>query len=330
VIFKSYELNKINDDEFNLFLFYGKNNYQKTLEFNNLVDNNSEVIKYEERDLINKGDEIIENILSKSLFQKKKIILIKRSTDKLLKVIELLIDKNLEDTKIILESENLEKKSKLRLFFEKNKNCVCAAFYPDNLQTLTKLTQNFFRERKILISTADINLIINKCNESREYLFNELEKIEFFAKNKKKVTTNEIFKLINLSENYSFSELTDNCLAKNKTKTIRMINENNLTNEDCVIIIRILMTKLKRNFLLSNEYEKNGDIDLTISNAKPPIFWKDKEITKKQILNWTASDIKKLIYELGELELIIKKNFNNSVNLITNFIIEICASKINN
>ena len=330
MIFKSYELNKINNDKFNFFLFYGKNNYQKKLEFNNLIESNSEVIKYEEKDLIDRQNEIIENILSRSLFQKKKIILIKRSTDKLLKIIELLAERNLEDTKIILDSENLEKRSKLRIYFEKNKSYVCAAFYPDNLQTLTKYAQNFFREKKILISNADINLIISKINESRENLINELEKIEFFSKNKKKITTDQIFKLINLSENYNFAELADNCLAKNKIKTIKIINENNFSNEDCIILIRTLMIKLKRNFLLCNEYQKNGDIDFTISNAKPPIFWKDKEITKKQILSWTSSDIKKLIYEVGELELIVKKNFNNSVNLITNFIIEVCGSKINN
>ncbi len=330
MIFKSYQLDKIKNEKFSLLLFYGRNNYLKTTEFNKLIDDQSDVIKYEEKDLIDKQNEIIENILSRSLFQKKKIILIKRCTDKVLKIIEYLADRDLEDTKIVLDSENLEKKSKLRSFFEKRKNCVCAAFYPDNLQTLTKLAQNFFREKKISISTADINLIISRCSESRENLFNELVKIEFFTINKKKITTDQIFKLINLSENYSFSELTDNCLAKNKTKTVKIINENNLTNEDCIIIIRTLLSKLKRNFLLCKEYQNNGDIDFTISNAKPPIFWKDKEITKKQILNWTASDIKKLIYELGELELIIKKNFNNSVNLITNFIIEVCHSKINN
>ena len=327
MIVKAYELNKVNQDKFGLFLFYGKNNYQKKLEFDKLINNQCEVIKYEEKDLIDRQNEIIENILTKSLFEKKKIILIKRSTDKILKIIELLADKNLDDTKIVLDSENLDKKSKLRSYFEKNKNCVCAAFYPDNLQTLTKVAQNFFREKKISISSADINLIISKINESRENLINELEKIEFFTKNTKKITTNQIFKLINLFENYNFSELIDNCLAKNKTKTIKIINENNLTNEDCIVIIRTLMIKLKRNYLLCNDYQKNGDIDLTISKARPPIFWKDKEITKKQILNWTASDIKKLIYELGELELIIKKNFNKSILLITNFIINLCGSK---
>ncbi len=330
MIIKSYELNKIDQDKYTLFLFYGKNNYQKKSEFNKLIDNQSEVIKYEEKDLIDRQNEIIENILSRSLFQRKKIILIKRSTDKLLNIVELLADRNLDDTKIVLDSENLEKKSKLRSYFEKNKNCVCAAFYPDTLQTLTKIALNFFREKKISISTADINLIVNKINESRENLINELEKIEFFTRNKKKITSDQIFKLINLFENYSFSELTDNCLAKNKTKTIKIINENNLTKEDSIIIIRTLMIKLKRNYLLCNNYQENGDIDLTISNARPPIFWKDKEITKKQILNWTASDIKKLIYELGELELIIKKNFDNSVHLITNFLISVCGSKISN
>ena len=330
MIFKSYQLDKIKNEKFSLLLFYGRNNYLKTTEFNKLIDDQSDVIKYEEKDLIDKQNEIIENILSRSLFQKKKIILIKRCTDKVLKIIEYLADRDLEDTKIVLDSENLEKKSKLRSFFEKRKNCVCAAFYPDNLQTLTKLAQNFFREKKISISTADINLIISRCSESRENLFNELVKIEFFTINKKKITTDQIFKLINLSENYSFSELTDNCLAKNKTKTVKIINENNLTNEDCIIIIRTLLSKLKRNFLLCKEYQNNGDIDFTISNAKPPIFWKDKEITKKQIIKWNPNEIKLTIYKLTDVELMIKKNINNSIGLITDFILELSSRKTNN
>ena len=328
MILKFYELKKIRYEKYNLFLFYGKNNYQKNMEFKNFIDDQSEVIKYDEKDLIDKKDVIIEDLLSQSLFQKKKIILIKRSTDKLLKIIEILADKNLDSTKIIFDAETLEKKSKLRLFFEKSKSFICVPFYPDNLQTLLKFAYDFLRDKKILISTSDINVIVNKCNESKENLLNELEKIEFFAKGKKKITTDQILKLINLSENYNFSELTDNCLAKNKIKTIRIINENHLTNDDCIIIIRTLMSKLKRIFLLRNEYENNKDINYTLTNAKPPIFWKDKGITEKQILNWTTADLKKVIYELSDIELMIKKNFNNSVNLITDFLIQLCNKKV--
>ena len=328
MILKFYELEKINNKNISLFLFYGKNNYQKSLEFNRLITDQSEVIKYDEKDLIENQNEIIGNILNKSLFQKKKIIQIKRSTDKLLKIIESLSKKNLEDTKIIFDSDNLEKKSKLRLFFEKNKNCICSAFYPDNLQTLNNFAHNFIKEKKISIAPADISLILGKCNESKENLISELEKIALFAKNKKKISAEQISKLINLSENYSFSELTNNCLAKNKLKTIKIINENNLSNEDCIIIVRTLMMKLKRIFLLCNEYQENRDVDYVISSAKPPIFWKDKEITKKQILNWTTADLKKVIYELSDIELMIKKNFNNSVNLITDFLIQLCNKKV--
>ena len=107
-----------------------------------------EVIKYEERDLIDKQNEIIENILSKSLFEKK-IILIKRTTDKSFKTIEWLANKNLDDTKIVFDADNLEKKSKIRSFFEKKEDCICVPFYPDNLQTLSKIAFNFFKEKNI-------------------------------------------------------------------------------------------------------------------------------------------------------------------------------------
>ena len=82
------------------------------------------------------------------------------------------------------------------------------------------------------------------------------------------------------------------------------------------------LNKSKKILKLSSEFEKNKNMDLTISSAKPPIFWKDKEITKHQVFNWKPNKIKKLIYELSEIELKIKKNFSISVNLITNFILE--------
>ena len=70
-------------------------------------------------------------------------------------------------------------------------------------------------------------------------------------------------------------------------------------------------------------------MDLTISSAHPPIFWKDKEITKQQIYKWSPKSIKKLIYKLADVELLIKKNMNNSINLITDFILE-QSSETNN
>ena len=87
------------------------------------------------------------------------------------------------------------------------------------------------------------------------------------------------------------------------------------------MIARSFLIKAKKLLALSTTFEINKNIDLTISSAKPPIFWKEKEITKQQIYKWKSKNIKKLIYTLGETELQIKKNINNSINLITDFIL---------
>ena len=330
MIFKSFEINKIDKKINQLILFYGKNEGLKKEAISILIKDKTNIQNYEEKEILDNENNFIENILSKSLFEKEKFIVIKRTTDKILKVIETLHLKNLENTTIILNSDNLEKKSKLRSLFEKDKKLVCIPFYPDNDQTLSKLTYNFLNNKKISLSPSNINLIIGKCSGDRETLINELQKIEYFSKNGKKINSENISKLINLSENHSISELIDNCLAQNKKKIISILNENNFSNEDCIMITRSFLIKAKKLLVLSNTFETNKNVDLTISSAKPPIFWKEKEITKQQIQKWKPKNIKKLIYALSETELQIKKNINNSINLITDFILFQSSSTTNN
>jgi len=330
MIFKSFETNRINKKINQLILFYGKNEGLKNEALRILIKDESNIQNYEEKEILDNENNFVENILSKSLFEKKKLIVIKRVTDKILKVIESLHLKNLEDTTIILNSDNLEKKSKLRSLFEKDKKLVCVPFYPDNSQTLSKLAYNFLNVKKISISPSNINLIVGKCNGDRETLINELQKIEYFGKNGKKINTESISKLINLSENHSISELIDNCLAQNKKKIISILNENNFSNEDCIMITRSFILKAKRLLALSKIFENNKNLDLTISSAKPPIFWKEKEITKQQIQKWKQENIKNLIYSLSKTELQIKKNINNSINIITDFILLQSSSSTNN
>jgi len=330
MIIKSFEINKINFDHNKLVLLYGKNEGFKNEATNNLIKDKDEVTKYEEKEVLENINDFIESILSKSLFESEKIIIIRRVTDKILKIIDEIDSKNIEDVKIILNADNLEKKSKLRSLFEKDKKYICVPFYPDTDQTLSKLTFNFLKKKNISISPSNINLIVNKCNGDREILLNELNKIEFFSKNGKKITAENIAKLTNLIENHGISELIDNCLAKNKKKIVNILNENNFNNDDCILITRTFLNKAKKILKLSSEFQNNKNIDLTISSAKPPIFWKDKEITKQQIYKWTPENIKQLIYKLSEIELLIKKNINNSINLITDFILYQASSNTNN
>ena len=322
MILKFYELNKINLSKNKLILLYGKNEGLKNDAINNLIKDNENILYYDEKTILEDSNNFIESTLNKSLFEKEKTIVIKRASDKIFRIINDIFSKNVDELRIIINSENLDKKSKLRSFCEKNKESICVAFYPDDVQTLSKVAYNFFKEKKIQISPLNINLIVNKCNGDRQNLINEVKKIENYSKNGKSLTAEVITKLTNLSENYGVSELIDNCLAKNKKKIIHILNENNFSNEDCILITRTFLSKSKKVLVLAQEYKLNKNIDQTISTARPPIFWKDKEITKEQIYKWTPENLKELIYKLSELELLVKKNISNSVNLITDFILK--------
>jgi DNA polymerase-3 subunit delta len=320
MIIKSFEIKKINLDLNPYILLHGKNDGLKKKFFNDLLLDKNSFYNYDEKEILENTNEFIQGLNSKSFFETKKIIIIKRGTDKIISILSEIISKNYQDTIVIVISENLEKKSKLRIFFEKEKNCICVAFYPDNNQTLMGVAYDFLKKKNIIISSSDLNLIIERINGDREALLTELEKIEFYTKNSKKITSEKIAKLTNLIENYDISELVDNCLANNKKKTEKILIENKFNNEDCIIIIRTFLNKLKKILNISQEFEKNKNLDLAISSAKPPIFWKHKDITKKQILNLSQKKIFEIIYELNKIELNVKKNYEASINIISDFI----------
>ena len=321
MILKSYEIKKINLNKNKFLLFYGKNDGLKNETIEDLIKNKTSISYYEEKEILENSKIFLESIISKSLFEDKKIVIVKRASEKFFKVIEEISSKNIEDLIIIVNADNLDKKSKLRSFYEKSKEYVCVAFYPDNDQTLLKLAYNYLAEKKVSVSPSNINLIVNKCNNNRENLMNELKKMENYNFGGKKINSEVIEKLTNSVENVSVSELVDNCLAKNQKKTIYILNENNFSSDDCIIIVRTFLNKSKKIYALSKEYKINRNIEQTISSAKPPIFWKDKEIIKQQINKWTPENIRYLIYKLNELELLVKKNINNSINLVTDFIL---------
>ena len=331
MIVKPYELDKINND-LKIFLFYGKNEGLKKLYVSQLLkkNKNDNVIKYEEKEILENEDIFFENILSNSLFENEKNIIINRSTDKISEIIIELMERNISNVKVIINAGILEKKSKLRKLFEKEKSLICIATYPDTNEILSNLTLAFFKKIKIPISQQNINLIVDKCGGDRLNLENELEKIKIYLTEKKSISSEEISKLINLSENHTFYELIDNCLAKNTNKTINILNENNFSNDDCIIILRTFLLKAKKILGLSIEYEKNRDINKTINSAKPPIFWKEKDIVKKQLNKWKPEKIKELIYLINDIELQIKKNYNNSILLVTDFILNQGHKETNN
>ena len=323
MIIKSFELNKLELNNFKFYLFYGDNEGSKEEAIKKIFEQNylDKIYRYEEKEILDNIDNFFNSILTKSFFDNEKLVIINRATDKIRETIEGLIEKNPEDIKIILNSKNLEKKSTLRKIFEKDKSIICVPFYEDNNQTLNSIISLFFRNKKIPISQQLINVLIERSRGDRKNLNNELGKIDAYLLNKKNLNLEEIIKLTNLAENYNASELVDHSLAKNTRKTVTILNENNYSDEDNIIIIRTLLAKLKRLVKIHELVDEKNNIEQAVSTSKPPIFWKDKPLVIQQIRSWKKEHLKDLIYKTNDIELLIKKNSTIAKNILSDFII---------
>ena len=322
MIIKSFELQKIKSSNSSIILIYGNNEGIKEQIINDcfIKDFKGEILNYDEIDVLNNKEEFISNLLNRSLFEDNKAIIISRATEKLIDTIINIIEKNPPDIKIIIKTQNLEKKSKMRNLFEKEKNLICIPVYEDDTRILASIVQNFLKKNELKLSQEIINILIERSKGDRKNLNNELSKLKSLAISKKKIDLHDIQKLTNLAENYSVFELSDNYLAKNSKKVSNMLNENNYTSDDCILILRTILNKSKKLLKIKSEMDKTKNIDEVLSTFKPPIFWKEKEIVKKQTQSWSTKEIKKIIYKINDLEVIVKKNSINSLNFVSDFV----------
>ncbi len=323
MIIKTFEISKKKFDKQNFFLIYGENEGLKKEVIQGLLKyQNGNTENYDEAQILINKELFYEKIFNQSLFEKEKVIIVNRCSEKIYEIIENILEKDISDTKIILNANILEKKSKLRNLFEKDKGLIIVPTYKDTPLGLLEIARKFFYNYKISISQEAINLLVSRCNGDRGHLKSELDKVLIYMHDRKNINLEEIYKLTNLSENFNINELVDNSLSKNYKKTSEIINESRYKSEDGIIILRTFLQRAKR---LLNIYEKQDNkvsFDSLINDYKPPIFWKDKPIVKKQLENWSKSKIKELINNINKTETYLKKNSSIGLMLVFNFIYE--------
>ena len=227
MIVKTFEVSKKKIDKQNFFLIYGENEGLKKEVIHNLKKNlKGNIDHFDESQILVDKELFYGKILNQSLFEKEKIIIVNRCTEKIYEVIENILKKNIPDTKIILNANILEKKSKLRNLFEKNKELIVIPTYKDTSIGLLEISRKFFYNHKMSISQESINLLVNRCNGDRGHLKSELDKILTYMHGRKDINLEEIYKLTNLYENISINELVDNSLSKNYQKLLMRVTIN--------------------------------------------------------------------------------------------------------
>ena len=337
MIIKSYEVKKniSNLQKNNFFLLYGENLGLKK-DIKDLIttevkqkSKNIEILSLYEREILNNEENFYNLVYSGSLFSEKKIITIYEATDKIIKKINDIYDKYPENVFIIIFSEILEKKSKLRNFFEKSKKTICIPCYLDNEKDLEIIAQLELRKNNIMLSREAINLLIEKSNSDRNNLRNEIEKVKSYSLNKKKIELSEIKSLINFSGNYKSDTLINECLCGNIAQYKKIVSELYASAVNQILLLRILSNKIHRLLQIKEQENKSNNLDNLIDASKPTIFWKEKPLVKKQLLIWSLNDLKRMISEINNTELLCKKNPQISNSIFFNFFSKICK-KANN
>ena len=333
MIVKSFEIQKknFNFPDYNMFLFYGENIGLKK-DIRDLIkasirelENNLETINIYEHEIADNKDNLYNSIYSGSLFSNKKLITIYDATDKIYKDLNNIYEKYPKDTYIIIFANLLEKKSKLRNFFEKNKKGICVPCYLDSEKDLEIIAKKELNKNNIIMSRETLNLLIEKSNSDRNNLKNEINKIIAYAFNKKKIDFDEIKSLINFSGTYKTDKLINECLCGDIFQFKKTMSEFYINTTNEIFFLRILGNKINRLLNIKEKSNKNENLDNLINNIKPAIFWKEKPLIKKQLLIWNIDNLKKVFNEIYKIELMCKKNPNISKIIFFDFFSKICT-----
>ena len=337
MIIKSYEVKKntLNLFKYNFFLLYGENVGLKK-DIRDIIkiaikqkNDNIEILSLHESEVLDNEDNFYNFVYSGSLFSNKKIITIYEATDKIIQKISDIYDKYTENIFLIIFSEILEKKSKLRNFFEKNKKTICIPCYLDSEKDLRIIAQLEFKKNNIMVSQEIINLLIEKSNSDRNNLRNEIEKIRSYSLNKKKLELDDIKSLINFSGDYKSNVFINECLCGNIKQYKKILSELYANTVNQIFLLRILSNKTQRLLKIKTEENKSNNMDSLINAAKPAIFWQEKPLVKKQLSIWNLNDLKKIIIEINNTELLCKKNPKISKIIFFNFFSEVCKKASN-
>ena len=321
--YKSYILEENFNPIEKIFLFYGENFGLKN-EFKKKIKakyKNSKIVNYYQDEIIKDETIFLNEVNNFSLFEKEKIFFINQASDKILEII-LKFEKEIEGTKIYLFSEVLDKKSKLRNFFEKSKLYGITACYLDNEITIKKIIQKNLKDFKILSPQA-INIIYNNCGLDRIKLSNEIDKIKTFFQNKE-LQLDKLEEILNLRTNDDFNVLKDEAFKGNKQKTNTLLSDTIFEEEKNIYYLNLINQKLDK-LAQINQYKFNSNYEAAISKVKPPIFWKDKPIIIEQARRWDANKIRNILAKTHHIEIQIKSNsIINKKILLKKLVLDVC------
>ncbi len=327
MILKSYllENNPENLNQYNSILFYGENDGLKD-DFKdkiNILNKTAEIITFYQEDILKDVNILTKNIINESLFNTKKIIIINEADNKILVYLEEVLERVNENIKIFIFCKLLDKKSKIRNNFEKDKNFAIVPCYQDTERTLINYINNTLKDYKGLTSEIT-NLIIENSNLNRGTIKNEIKKIKKLFIDKI-IDKKKLIELLNIKLDNNFENIRDATILGDKEKVNKLMGEVEFHESDTFMYINQLYVRFNRLIEIKQIENTTKDNELAMESLKPKIFWKEKPIYSKQSRKWDLKRLKVTLNRISNTELLMKTNSAIRNDILLKFLlINIC------
>jgi DNA polymerase-3 subunit delta len=280
---------------------------------------NLTIKKYQEEYLLQNKDIFDQLINAESLFGDQEMVVISKSTDK---IIEIYDEKNAQDNdkRIIFLSGPLTKKSKLRNLAEASTIFTCIACYNDTSEQLQSILFQKLKDNKISVSREFINSIFEINSLNRQDINDAVSKIQLIQ-NTSKITEDNLKNIFHSSENSNNFEIINFCLLGDKKNINKVLSNIYAQGINFNEILAALKYKVKKLIDILESDIANKDPNQLVESFKPPIFWKEKSMVKEQLRRWDKSELKQLMEIVYDIEVECKKNYDVSNIILQQFIV---------
>ena len=310
---KAYELKSlVEKNKYAAYLVYGQNKglvrEKSQIIINYYKDDQTEIIKFENDELITEPEKLTNEFNTFSLTAEKKILHILNTKDNLTEIITNTITDHDSKNLIVFETNELTPRSKLRKFFEKEKHLGILACYFDTERDVQELIETTFKKENMPINRDIVLLITKHLGNERHIIKSELEKIILYLKDKKEFKAEDILKCLSQNEDYGFDDLNYSISNGNVVKLDKIINQLYLEGINPIALLRSVSKHFQKILFVNQKIDLGMNLSESLSQLKPPIFFLYANQFKEQVKKWKTTLCYKAIERILETEELCKMN----------------------
>jgi DNA polymerase-3 subunit delta len=247
-----------------------------------------------------------DEIQSIGLLSSKRFILIRDAGDKSAVIISEAAAALHDGVFLVVIAGELSTRSALRDWFEKASNAAAIGCYRDEARDIHALVKQSFSAAGIEAGREVVDYLSTQLGNDREVTRQEIEKIIIYAGEEKTVSAEDVQTLVDYNRDTQMDDIVNAVADKNTAKLDRLLAQHLLEGTAPIVYLRALQRYFNRLYYIKARAEAGHDIETTVKNLKPKIFFRQEPLLIRHARNWTLPQITRALNYLISAELACK------------------------